>query len=243
MEITKRLRFCGKTSAAVLLGIFTCGSVVAQSESKQPASSIEILKLKWEKQVRLPRNFDPSVIPDGTVFSNMESRTAVPGSTQAPFGDESRQEAARRSAALGPVDIFPNTPGRMPVFYVYSLKIRNVGAKTIQAVAWDYVFLHATTKAVLGNHHLLSYSIAKPAQTVTLQAPQRTRPVTVVQAGKPDAKDEAPKFLERAVIQCVLYDDETSWKNPAGRDGVCDLLKKNKPDVTRKAVAKRARNK
>ena len=243
MEITKHFRLCVKASTIILFGIFTCGSAFAQSEEKKPSSGVEILKLKWEKQARLPRNFDPSVIPTGQVFSSPESRTAVPGSTQAPFGDEARQEAARRSAALGPVDIFPNTPARLPFFYVYSLKIRNVGSRTIRAVAWDFIFIHPTTKAVLGNHQFLSYSIDKPEQVVTLQAQQRTKPIAVVQAGNADAKDKGPKFLERVVIQCVLYDDETAWKNPEGRDGVCDLLKKSKPAATRKSESKQARDK
>jgi hypothetical protein len=242
MEITKHFRFAGKASATVLFCICTCAGAIAQSEERKPSSGVEILKLKWEKQARLPRNFDPSVIPTGQVFSSMESRTVIPGSTQAPNGDEARREAASRSAALAPVDIFPNTPARLPFFYVYSLKIQNVGSKTIQAVAWDFVFIHASTKAVLGIHQFLSYAIAKPEHTVTLQARQRTRPIAVVQAANADPKSK-PKLLERAIIECVLYDDETMWKNPAGRDGVCDLLKKSKPAATRKPGSKRSGDK
>src|SRR5436309_6850039 len=109
MEITKHFRLRVKALTVVLFCIFTCGSTFAQSEEKKPSSGVEILKLKWEKQARLPRNFDPSVIPTGQVFSGPESRTVMPGSTQAPNGDEARREAANRSAALAPVDIFPNT--------------------------------------------------------------------------------------------------------------------------------------
>jgi hypothetical protein len=243
VEITRHSRFSGKASATVLFCIFTCAGAFAQSEEKKPSSGIEILKLKLEKQTRLPRNFDPSVIPTNSVFSTMESRTAVPGSTQAPYGDESRRDAANRSAALGPADYFPNAPGRLPFFYAYSLKIRNLGPKTIQAVAWNYVFVDATTKAVLGNHQFLSYSVAKPAQTVTLQGLQRTRPMAVVQAANTDAKGKGPKFLERAVILCVLYNDETTWKNPEGRDAVCDLLKSSKPPVTSKPGRKHSSEK
>lgn len=231
MKITRRRWLRGRTWTPVLICIFTCGSALAQSEERKPSSGIEILKLKWEKQARLPRNFDPSVIPTNSVFSTMESRTALPGSTQAPYGDDSRRDAANRSAALGPADYFPNAPGRLPFFYVYSLKIRNVGPKTIQAVAWNYVFVDATTKAVLGNHQFLSYSVAKPTQTVTLQGLKRTRPIAVVQAATTDAKGKGPKFLERAVIECVLYGDKTTWQNPAGPSGVCELLKENQPSV------------
>jgi hypothetical protein len=244
MAFKKHSRFSGKMWATVLLCMFTCGSAFAQSQARQPSSGIEILKLQWKKQARLPRNFDPSVIPVGQVFSSAEARTIMPGSTAAPngVGDQARAASAERSAALAPVDYFPNTPARMPMFYVYSLKIRNDGPKTIQAVAWDYIFIDATTKAVLGNHQFLSYSSAKPAQIVTLQIAQRTRPRTVVQAGNV-AKEAGPKVVERADIQCVLYDDETTWKNPAARDDVCALLKSGKPAVTRKSGPKRSRDK
>lgn len=200
-----------------------------QSEADKPSSHIEILNLKWEKQVRLPRNFDPSVIPTNGVFSTMESRTAMPGSTQAPFGDEARQEAARQRAVLAPVDTFPNTPSRMPVFYVYSIRIRNAGPKSIRALAWDYVFINASDKSITASHQLLSYSAVKPHQFATIRSSQRTRPMPVVQAGNAGGKAQRSRLLEQVVIQCVLYADETTWKNPTTRYDACDLLKKNKP--------------
>src|SRR5436305_9615601 len=110
----------------LLLSFFLCGSGWAQTKGVKTNSGVEILKLKWEKQARLPRNFDPSVIPTNGIFNTMESRTTVPGSTQAPYGDDARRDAAARSAALGPVDYFPNAPSRMPFSYLYSLTVRNV---------------------------------------------------------------------------------------------------------------------
>src|SRR2546423_9846075 len=125
----------------LVLSFFLCGSGWAQTEGAKTNSGVEILKLKWEKQARLPRNFDPSVIPTNDTFRTMESRTAVPGSTQAPYGDGARRDAAARSAALAPADYFPNAPARMPVFYIYSLTIRNNETKTIQGVCCDYLFI------------------------------------------------------------------------------------------------------
>src|ERR1043165_5262870 len=73
-------------AVANLLPMFllTCVTAWAQSEPAKTNSGIEIVKLKWERQLRVPRNFDPSTVPDNGIFSTMESRTAVPGSTQAP---------------------------------------------------------------------------------------------------------------------------------------------------------------
>ncbi len=232
----------GRVWAAFLFCALTCVTSVGQSESKQSALGIEILKLKLEKQVRLPSNFDPAVIPAGE-FSNLEARTAIPGSVEASVGvgDEARREAARRSAALAPVDSFPNAPGRMPVFYVYSLKIRNLGPRAIEAIAWDYVFINATEKTILSGHRFLSYSHIKPAKVVTVQAWQRNRPIGVVQSPATAADQSSSRILERAVIQCVLYKDETTWKNPAGPAEVCDLLRKGKPAMNRNSTGKRSK--
>ena len=180
----------------------------------------------------MPRNFDPSTVPDNGIFSTMESRTAVPGSTQAPNGDGLRRDAAERSAALAPVDYFPKTPGRMPVVYLYSMKARNVGSRMVVGIAWDYLFLDATTSAVLGEHQLLSYDKIPSGKTVNLQAAQRTRPITVLKASSPETKGK--RNFERATIQCVMYADGTTWHNPVGRDGACEALSKNQPVAKRK---------
>lgn len=221
--------------------ILTCATAFAQSEPEKPGSGVDILKLKWEKQIRPPRNFDPSVIPTNGVFTTMESRTNVAGSTQAPYGDEARRDAAARSAALAPVDYFPNVPSRLPFSYLYSLMIRNVGTKTVQAVAWDYLFLNRVTQEVVGDHHFLSYVVAKPGRKVTLKVLQRARPVTVLSASGNADRNKSTRMLERAIIECVMYDDETTWWNPAARNGICDLLKQNKPATTHKASNQRSR--
>src|SRR5438552_17131300 len=60
-------------------------SCLAQAQTQNPAPSIEILKLKWERQVRLPRNFDPSVIPAGGAFSD-PARSTSTAANAAPVG-------------------------------------------------------------------------------------------------------------------------------------------------------------
>jgi hypothetical protein len=230
--MTKRVQTSFLLAQLILLGLLTTGTAYAQSASAAD-SGVEILKLKWEKQVRLPRNYDPSVIPDNGVFSSMQSRTTVPGSTQAAYGDDARRDAANRSAALAPVDYFPNAPSRLPISYLYSMRIRNAGAKIIKAVAWDYVFISRTSQTVVGKHQLLSYRIVRPGESITLKGLQRTRPISVIaaDAGK-QTKNEKP--LERATIQCVLYDDDTAWKSLGAREGVCELLKTHQPVKTNK---------
>jgi len=156
----------------------------------------------------------------------------VPGSTQSPNGDGVRRDAAERSAALAPVDYFPQTPGRMPVVYLYSMQARNVGSQTVVGIAWDFLFLDSSTNALLGEHQLLSYDKIPSGKTVDLKVAQRTRPITVLRASSPEIKGK--RNIERAVIQCVMYSDGTTWHNPVGREGACEALSKNQPLANRK---------
>src|SRR5438128_8749258 len=100
------------------VALVSAGACLGQEP--QPAKpNIEILKLHWVKEVRLPRNFDPSVIPTGGTFNDPVSRTssAAPTSPLEAVRDATRAQ----SAAAGGSTAFPETPSRFPIVYVYSL--------------------------------------------------------------------------------------------------------------------------
>lgn len=203
--------------AAVLV---LASATVVVSQAEHP---LDILKLKWERQARLPRNFDPSIISTGTSFNDPLTRAP----SLAGVSSSTTEFKKTPSQAPEPNDVFPITPGRMPVFYVYSLKVRNAGNKTIQGVAWDYIFLDAAGSKPVGAHQFLSYQKLGPRKSVTFELAMRSPPVTVIEAGA--KKNSRSKFIEKAVIECVLYADGSSWRNALGREGTCDLLKSSKP--------------
>ena len=215
---TKSLSWCW----ILLAFLIAPGSLSAQENLQGSAPPIEMLKLKWEKQVRLPRNFDPSVIPTGGTFSDPASRTST-GPTATNPADAVRAATSARSAAAGSNPAaFPATPGRLPVSYVYSMKFRNLGNKEIEGIAWDYVFIDPNGGPELGRHQFLSYVKTEPNKVVTLKGQMRSPPLSIVSAS---ATDKQLKPIERASIQCVWFADETFWRNPTGRKGVCEFLK------------------
>jgi hypothetical protein len=217
----------------VFVSLVPAGVSFGQEASGPSKPNLEILKLHWEKQVRLPRNFDPSIIPTGGTFSDPASRTS--GSTGASSGiDATRAATGARSAAAGSNNTFPATPGRLPVFYVYALKLKNIGSKTIEGIAWDYLFIDPTSNTELGNHQFLSYAKVPANKSATLEAQLRSPPTRVVRSSD-STKNAHPKLIEKSVIQCVLYSDDTVWKNAYARDGVCELLKNNKAIIKRRA--------
>ncbi len=217
----------------VVLTSLVASSAPFGQEVRDPTQpNVEILKLHWEKQVQLPRNFDPSIIPTGGTFSDPASRTS--SSTGAGSSvDATRAATSTRSAAAGSNNTFPATPGRLPVFYVYALKLKNIGSKTIKGIAWDYLFMDPTSNAELGAHQFLSYARIPSDKSATLEAQLRSPPTRVVRSSD-STKSAHPKLIEKSVIQCVLYADNTVWKNPHARDGVCELLKNDKVLMKRK---------
>jgi len=222
-------RTANRLSLALLMCAAVAGASKAQDTNTTMSPPLEVLKLKWEKQVRLPRNFDPSIIPTGTTFNDPGSRVTTTSAGTAATGAGSGTPAARTAGSNS--TSFPATPGRLPVYYVYSLKMRNDAEKEIEAIAWDYLFLDPNNGAELARHQFLSYVKTEPLHSATLQAQMRTPPVRILRATGQTARTRP---IERAEIQCVLFTDDTVWRNRFGRKGTCEFLKNSETVLKQK---------
>jgi hypothetical protein len=224
MNSRHQRRLISLSCSLLFLGLIPTSASFGQGAHSAAAPNIEILKLHWEKQVRLPRNFDPAIIPTGNSFNDPASITSVNNSNT-----ETKTANTPRSA---PGNFFPSTPGRLPVYYVYSLKLKNPG-KLIEGVAWDYLFFDPGSHAELGHHQFVSYTRIPGNKVVTLEGQLRSPPIRVVRTSE-SSKTPRPKVIERAIIQCLLYGDDTMWKNPNAKEGLCEFLKNEKPLSKRK---------
>ena len=227
MDSKHQRRFVRQSCRLILLSLIPTAALLGQEAQNAAAPNIKILKIHWEKQVRLPRNFDPSIIPTGNSFNDPASMTSVSIS--------STDTKTPNPVRIGSANVFPSIPGRLPVYYVYSLKIRNSGKRS-EGVAWDYLFLDPGSHNELGSHQFVSYTKISSDKAVTLQGQLRSPPIRVVPTSESSQKSH-PKFLERVVIQCVLYADDATWKNTNAREDVCDSLKNGKPLLKRKRSA------
>src|SRR5437773_6460040 len=122
LRLKRLLRLC-----VVFTSLVVSGASFGQEALDPAKPNVEILKLHWEKEVRLPRNFDPSVIPTGGTFSDPASRTSAAAPSSAL--DAARAATRAQSVAAGGSTAFPDTPARLPIVYVYSMKVKNDGAK------------------------------------------------------------------------------------------------------------------
>jgi hypothetical protein len=222
MQEIRNKHLCLACLSVCLVSVLASADLFAQ-EQQTSESNIEILKLKWEKQMRLPRDFDPSAgITGGISDPTRSSAGSNAGGGRASGGEQ----------GIAP----PAPPSRVFLMYVYSMKIRNNGPKPIEAVAWDYVLLDPTSHTEVARHQFLSFEKVQPDKTATFESLQRTPPIKTKIEDKESDKHTKPE--ERAIIRCVLYADETTWRDSNTPENVCDLLKKGKANLSRARSAK-----
>src|SRR5947207_1532338 len=201
-------------AAAVI--VMACGYACSKRQSAPTAPPLQILKLKWEKQMRLPQSYDPSGGGStGTINDPTRSSRGGSGSAGSDTSGSTTQ------------GMQPSAPSRVLFVYVYSMKIKNAGSKEIEGIAWDYVFVDPSNSAELGRHQFLSFEKVEPDKTATFQSEQRTPPVRTLRT--PTAVDNKQgKVAEKSVIKCVLYADGTTWRDANTSEDVCNMLKKSK---------------
>jgi len=217
----------------LLICAFAVRTGFTQSPQGTAGPGLEILKLQWEKQIRLPRNFDPAPSAPGG-FVDPAARSSVYTGAGNPNDITRPAISGNRTNSL-PGVAFPTVPGRLPIFYKYSMKVKNNSVKVIEGIAWDYLFIDPKINKEIGRHQFLSYARISTNQDSTLRAELRSPPVMVI-PNPASAKAKHQDLTGRAVIQCVIYADNSVWKNPQAREGVCDLLRNNKPQLKRKHV-------
>src|SRR5437667_12005611 len=123
MDSSHKRRFIRSCCALLFFGLIPASVSFAQEALSAAAPNIEILKLHWEKQVRLPRNFDPAVIPANGSFVDPASRTSAAAPTSAL--DATRVASKARSAAAEGSDECPSSPGCQRIHENHSATIRN----------------------------------------------------------------------------------------------------------------------
>jgi hypothetical protein len=217
--VNAKQTFGGSPGFGVLLLSLMMPTALSAQQPESNSPPIEVIKLHYEKQARLPRNFDPSVIPTGPGFNDQSARTSSTAPTNAQ--DATRAATSAQSSATLRTDTeFPATPRRMPTLYVYSMRIRNTAMKTIEGVSWEYIFSDPVSGIELGRHQFRSYEKVAANKGANLQNELRSPPTRIVNAS--NSKNLKP--LETSVIQCILYSDNTTWRNPAAALDACTKL-------------------
>jgi hypothetical protein len=212
MQEIRRERLCSACLSLWLISALVTPGLFAQDRPQSSGSNIQILKLKWEKQMRLPEDFDPSAGSTGTINDPTRSSSGRTANASGGSGAGATTEG-----------MVPSAPSHVSFVYVYSLKVKNTGPKPIEAVAWDFVLLDPASHAEVARHQFLSFEKVPPDKTATFESRQRIPPLLKTGIAARESNKQA-KIEEQAIIRCVLYADETTWRDSNTPGNVCGLL-------------------
>lgn len=189
-------------TALVLLLLTT--SVIAQvkTETSDPPD-VSVLEKRWSKETRY-RELDP------------KKQKPNPRTPNEDLMKEARAEAGKRVITNGNDSPANETQPLLldrQTTYVYKIKAKNNGLKTIKALYWEYQFLDPDTQEVLGTHRMVSSKKLSPGKTGVFKAETVQPPSALVSDNQFDKKFRL-KFTEQLVIHRVDYTDGSVWRRP-----------------------------
>jgi len=193
-----------------------CGGVVASAQSAPGSTGspgVAVLKHSWSKE-RINWQQDPFSGPienfdEMRVRSRNEKRIA--DAKRGGVGAEltKAQQDARTDAALT-AQIHKNKPRRYQ--FLYSVQVRNNGAKMIKAIDWDYVFFDLANRSEMGRRQFRTEEKIAPGKSKELRFFLGTPPTQTVSIHSL-VKNERANLGEEVVIVRVEYLDGSVWQN------------------------------
>lgn len=202
-----------KVLSATLLMALLASAAAAQTPGPATADAgagVSVVGKSWKREVRNP------AMEDDPLSANDDHRNWV-------LAQKETMRQNRVRGRQGGQDMLPpvtetssgiKSVGGDIVMYVYRVKFNNGGAKAIQVLEWEYIFLDPATQAEAGRHSYSHKVKLRPGKTTELYGVSTSPPTRVVDASKPD-KPEPGRYAERVRITRIEYDDGTVWKRPA----------------------------
>jgi hypothetical protein len=199
--------------------VLLCAAAAAAARAQSPAPAptqpeahgLAVVKQSWSKE-RIDWEADPF---GGTVesFDDLRRRRA----------DERRFERAKASGNIAEANKIERemrseqvikaqqTPARPRYAFLYKATFRNEGAKAVREIDWDYVFLDAATREVLGRREFTAVEKIAPGKTKELSFFVAGPPTQKISAQALDRR-ERDGLAEQVVVVRVLYEDGTVWQ-------------------------------
>ena len=198
-----------KVHGLLLLCLLTPGTATSQNPSA-PASppDVAITKVSWRKDIQIPALLDDPMDANQDHADQEKLQKAV-----------QRANVIRARQGQTPLPPPPkkisgdNIPPGPTVNFVYEAKVKNIGAKTIQAIEWEYVVSDPSDDVELGRRKFTDVMKLRPGKEMTMVGISSTHPVRILRAKKSD-KDPEPKYVERVVINRIEFSDGTFWQRP-----------------------------
>ncbi|HSS22715.1 MAG TPA: hypothetical protein VLL54_21765 [Pyrinomonadaceae bacterium] len=179
--------------------------VSAAESNAVPGISID--RISWRKEIFIPALYEDPMIPNQEQSELVREQRAVRKENAARTkGGEAPLAIPTRSLSAQRKEI---PPGRL-VSYIYEAKIKNTGAKSIRAIAWEYQLFDPESEVQVGRHEFVEATKIGPGKTATLAGYSTSLPTSILQAEKGDS----PKYSERVRITRIEYADGSFWQRP-----------------------------
>lgn len=190
------------TSLTTLTLLLLTTSVIAQvkTETSDPPD-VSVLEKTWSKETR-HREWDPKKQnPNARTPNEDLMRQARDGNGKSVIANQNDSPANQTQPLIV----------HRYITYVYKIKAKNNGLKTIKALYWEYQFLDPDTQEVLGTHRMVSSKKLSPGKTGLFKAETVQPPSALVADNQFDEKFPL-KFTEQLVIHRVDYTDGSVWR-------------------------------
>ena len=200
----------------LLLSLFLLPVVSrAQAPSSTTAPELEVVKFSWSKE-RLNWEQNPFSGPNEN-FHEMQfrARSEKRVSDAKKSGTTAQQSAAERDAKVDAAIVAaarqPTGPARY--YFIYRTSLKNLSAKQIDEIDWDYVFVDAATGLELGRHQFTSAKRIAPGKSKELSFSLSAPPTKRISIYALD-KQERSGISDQVVVVRVKYSDGSVWQLP-----------------------------
>lgn len=136
------------------------------------------------------------------------------------------------SAANSEIPTFPDSSNsrqtvggvRTDKYFVYEMTFKNESNQNIIGIAWDYVFFDSEGKIekTRKKFNFFNRKIKKNRKETLIGS--TTNPPELVLNAK-DYKNVESKLKELVEINCVVFEDKTTWKRDGVDEKVCEELR------------------
>jgi hypothetical protein len=203
------MKTVGSLLCAVLLGALIASAQTPSGISPNTPPDIIVLQKNWRLDSR------NSLLDEDPFSANAEFNEALRAQRENDIrnvirakGSESREPPPMRRGQI------KDAPPEPSATYVYQVKVKNTGTKTIRSVDWVYTFLDPETQREMGKHRYSSKVRIRPGQNNSLVG-RTASPPTYIVSVKNAGKDEGKQMSEQVVINRIEYEDGTVWQNPS----------------------------
>lgn len=187
-------------------------TVETSAQKLSDSSGLSVLQKKWRVNRIYPSNSilneDPlrAVKETGRTLRDAEN-TAYSNSINIPKGFPAQPPPS----GIRSLNSEKISGTNSSIAYLYQLKVRNDGTKTIESVTWNYIFLDSATHQQVGQRQFTSKTNLKPNKTVSLVIHSRTPPTETINAAHAGKKLHI-LYIEQANIKSIKYTDGSVWQ-------------------------------